>query len=528
MSIHIFIKTFVLYFFFIPLMAFSNESITPARKACHALIRQGVSAQNIGLYTKSLEYFSQAEILAENAQWPQELFDIRNFIGVTYSNLLNYKEARGYYFQALKIANKNPKDNLVMVLNNIANSYSNEEDYVNALKYFKRAFHDPRSKKSDDSKTYLAINISDTYNKMGKFSQARKYLINVEKLPRSNVIDEMWKLNYAETFYLEGKINQAEQIMLKVFDATKINKNSESYSYITELLSKIYYKKNDLDKAILFAEKGLQKSYKMKFRIDLYYRISNLYFKKGDFLAAAKYKDSVISMKDSVSAIANTELLETNKIKLKILKYQNQLRINKSKHIMERNLFIIALLFSVLLFFFIYRILKNNILKQKQGKIIAENEQKIVILELKNLENTIAEKNRKLSAKSLYLSGRNELIEELINSICQISDIAQNKEVSNHIKSLRSYLKTDAEWDDFIAYFEKVNPAFLSILKTKHPQLNPSDIRFICYIYMNLDLKEICNIFSITLEAAKKRKQRIAKKIEIDAEELHAYILQFS
>ena len=54
---------------------------------------------------------------------------------------------------------------------------------------------------------------------------------------------------------------------------------------------------------------------------------------------------------------------------------------------------------------------------------------------------SIAEKNRTLSAKALYLSGRNELIEEVIGSL----ENSGNKEVQPAVKKLKSYLKSDAE-----------------------------------------------------------------------------------
>jgi len=523
------IKLLFLSVFLASFNCISAKSQNPtALQDCQNLINKGDHAKKIGNYTKALDYYSQAEILAENGKWEQELFDIKNNIGVTYASLSNYGEAMGYYQQALEIARLNPKDNLVMVLNNIANSYSYEKDFQNALTYFKTAYKDPKVKKSDFSRTYLAINIADTYNKLHNFSEARKYLLQVEKLPKSKKVDEVWRVNYAETFFIEGKINIAEEMMLKLLKEIGDDKDNDSYVFIVELLSKIYVKKNNPAKAIVYAKMGLKHTYKMKGRIDLYNQLSKLYYQNGQYMMAAHYKDSVIATKDSISTLINKELFETNKIKLKIQKYQNEIKINKEKQIAERNIFIIIIVFSLLLFFFIYRILKNRIIKQKQEQIISEKQQKIVALELEGLKNNIAEKNRKLSAKALYLSGRNELIEEVINSLSQTKEVAQNKEVSNYMKSLRNYIKTDSEWDDFISYFGKVNPAFLSTLKTKHPHLNPADIRFICYIYMNLDLKEISTIFNITLEAGKKRKQRIAKKIEIDADELHAYILKLT
>jgi len=509
-------------------IAAAQNNTATTLQLCRNLIEKGNKAKNTGNYTKALEYYSEAEILAENDQWQQELFDIKNNIGVVYVSLSNYGEARGYYQQALEIARKDPKDNLVMVLNNIANTYSYEKDYRNAIRYFKDAYNDPKANNSNNSNTFLAINISDNYNKLGNYKEARNYLLKVQKFKKSGKVAQFWRLNYAETFYIEGNYNEAERMLLDLLKDTANEKDDDAYVYIAELLSKIYIKKNDSARAIFYAKKGLQHTYKMKGRIDLYDTLSTLYFNQKEYVIASKYKDSVIATKDSIASLVNKELFETNRIKLKIQRYQNELKINKEKQRAERTIFIIAIIFSVVLFFFIYRVLKNRILKQKQEKIITQNQQKIIELELDYLKNNIAEKNRKLSAKTLYLSGRNELIEEVINSVSQIKEISQNQEVSNYIKSLKDYLKTDAEWDDFITYFEKVNPAFLSTLKDKHPQLNPADIRFICYLYMNLDLKEISNIFSITVEAGKKRKQRIAKKLEVDADELHNYILKLT
>jgi len=503
-----------------------NDNIT-AIEHCHTLIDKGNTAKKKADYTHALQYYSEAEILAENEQWQQELFDIKNNIGVVYVSLSNYGEARGYYEQALEIARKDPKDNLVMVLNNIANTYSYEKDYRNAIKYFRDAYDNPKANNSENASTFLAINISDNFNKLGNYKEARNYLNKVAKFKKSGKVGQFWKLNYAETYYIEGNYYEAEKMLLELLDENADEKDADSYAYITELLSKIYTK-NEPAKAIFYAKKGLQHSFKMSGRIDLYDRLSCLYYQQKDYAAALKYKDSVISTKDSIASLVNKELFETNRIKLKIQRYKNELKINKEKQGNERTLFILVIIFSIILFFFIYRVLKNRLLKQRQEKIITENQQKIIELELDHLKNNIAEKNRKLSAKALYLSGRNELIEEVINSISQIKEVSQNQEVANYIKSLRDYLKTDAEWDDFITYFEKVNPAFLNTLITKHPQLNPADIRFICYLYMNLDLKEISNIFSITVEAGKKRKQRIAKKMEVDAEELHNYILKLA
>jgi len=126
----------------------------------------------------------------------------------------------------------------------------------------------------------------------------------------------------------------------------------------------------------------------------------------------------------------------------------------------------------------------------------------------------------------LYLSGRNELIEEVMNSLSQVPEVNSNKEVLDYIKTLKNYLKSDQEWDEFITYFEQVNPEFIKTLTTKFPDLNPADIRFLCYVYMNLDVKEIGNIYNITYNAAVKRLRRIKEKMKIEKEiSLHEYLI---
>lgn len=228
-----------------------------------------------------------------------------------------------------------------------------------------------------------------------------------------------------------------------------------------------------------------------------------------------------------MSAHINRGLYEANKVKMEVHEYQSELQVRKERQSAERSLFIFAAIFAFVLFYFIYRALQNRITKQKQEKIIAENEKKILSLEFDKLKNSVAEKNRKLSAKALYLSGRNELIEEVINSLSQIPEISKKKEISEYIRTLKTYIRKDDEWDDFITYFEEVNPVFIKTLSEKYPELNAADIRYVCYVYMNLDLQEIANIFSITYNAAQKRQRRIKEKMQIDKDiSLHEYLIQ--
>ena len=158
----------------------------------------------------------------------------------------------------------------------------------------------------------------------------------------------------------------------------------------------------------------------------------------------------------------------------------------------------------------------------KEKLAVVEHKSK---LEQERLRNKIDKKNRMLSANALYQSGRNELLEKIIASLTDMSTVSNNEFIKNYISELKGHLKTDIKWQDFVDHFEKVNPGFLKKIKEEHPQLTQKDIRFLCYLYMNLSTKEICAIFNITPTAFWKRQQRLCEKMNLKKGQLYDYIL---
>jgi hypothetical protein len=164
---------------------------------------------------------------------------------------------------------------------------------------------------------------------------------------------------------------------------------------------------------------------------------------------------------------------------------------------------------------------QENLLLEKQ----LQEKETLSLLEQERFKNEMEAKNRELSAKALYLSGRNQLIEEIITSLSKVPEFVQNQALMQPVKALRNQLKTDHEWESFMEHFEQVNHGLIGKLKTSHPSLTANDIRFISYIYMNMLPKEIAAIFNITQEAFRKRKERITQKLQLSEDEtLYDYL----
>jgi DNA-binding CsgD family transcriptional regulator len=76
---------------------------------------------------------------------------------------------------------------------------------------------------------------------------------------------------------------------------------------------------------------------------------------------------------------------------------------------------------------------------------------------------------------------------------------------------------TDENWNDFKKLFSNVYPGFFINLSKGYPQLSAADTRLLALVKLGLNNAEMANMLGITVEGIKKAKQRLRKKINIDA-----------
>lgn len=530
--------------------------ITPSRantlEKCDSLVAAGVEALNKNQYIKSLELLTQARTLAEKNRWHKQNFLAINNIGANYYRLLEYGEALNYYIEAYSIALKElePKYEMI-VLNNIAILYSKENNYEKAKEYFKKAY-DIAKQNNDDLKVGLyAMNLGNLANETKDSKLARSYFDEALPLLESQQhFLILAKVGLIQCDLNEGKATKARQDALFLMKNTKDLSFYEADISLTTVIAKSYIKDNLLDEATIYANLLLKKNPNIETKITSFELLSEINFNKKAYDLAFAFKDSIIDSKSKLNEIKNGKLYETSKVKFEIQNYQNQIKLNEAKLSNERKMFYSIIAIIIIVVVFIIWILRNLSVKHKQKKLIAERNEQILSLELEKeknellllekqldeqkaislleqerLKNEVEQKNRKLSAKALYLSGRNQMIEEVLSELSELPQVSKEALLVNHIQTLKTHLKTDNEWDNFITHFEEVNQNFLTKLKAKHPNLIANDVRFLSYIYMNLSTKEIASMLNIAPESCRKRKERISAKMEIpDAISLYDYL----
>ena len=66
-------------------------------------------------------------------------------------------------------------------------------------------------------------------------------------------------------------------------------------------------------------------------------------------------------------------------------------------------------------------------------------------------------------------------------------------------------------------HFELVHTGFFERLVTNYPKLSNNDLRMCAYLRMNLNNKDISQILHISPDSFDKNRQRLRKKLELEA-----------
>ncbi|MCO6148392.1 tetratricopeptide repeat protein [Flavobacterium sp. NRK1] len=506
-----------------------------------SLIQFGIDAMREEKFSKSIELFTKARTIAEKNHLDKQLFLALVNIGNNYQNMFDYGEALDYFLKGYAISIKLEPEAEIMVVHNIANVYVLEELYEKAEEYYKKAYETALQNNSADNLKGVSLG-SIGYSMMlrGEVKKSREYIVKGLKYLKEYPRDEFTiKSMLIENTLLIGNTAEARKEALQLYNTSPYIDYGDGGVNLLFIVAKSYLKEKSFEEAERYTRKILEEDPNLESKREIYSLLTDIYIQKGSLLKALTYKDSVFKIQNELNNIKNGRQLENNKVKFEIQGYKKQIAANKEKFRLERRVYYSAfaiVLAIIVIVFLIYkqkRVIaarnRNLILldleKEKNNNLLLEKQVTNALLEQERLKNEVEARNRKLSAKALHLSGRNELLEEILEYLSKRPKFSKDPTLAAYIQSLKDHLKTDNAWNDFIVHFEQVNSGFMNRLKSAHPTLTVSDIRFIAYMYMNLSVKEIAFILNITPVASKKRKERLAAKMEIPKDEdLYDYI----
>jgi len=135
---------------------------------------------------------------------------------------------------------------------------------------------------------------------------------------------------------------------------------------------------------------------------------------------------------------------------------------------------------------------------------------------------------RNLSRYILELDQKVEVLLKIKDRIAELYprvDDPVRMELTSIVNAIKASANDTKLWQDFKVYFEQTDPHFLLNLAQKYPQLTTIDLKYCCYLKMNMSNDDICNLLGISQESVRTHKYRLKKKMALSKnQDLRSYL----
>ena len=244
---------------------------------------------------------------------------------------------------------------------------------------------------------------------------------------------------------------------------------------------------------------------------------------KGDYKAALSYSDSLALITDSLHQKVDSKLLNRAVEKTEAEQYAAQLKLVESQKSLSRLRFyvLIAVLLGIMItaaiLFNRYRLRK---LRQEQ---VAQKEKERISVEKKEAEEKLKQAEGLLTAHLNIIKEKTSLIENLDIELQRLKETTSNVSNLHNITANRESLLsgtilTDDDWRHFRNLFEQVHPGLILRLREKFPDLSPAELRLLILTKLNLSSREMANMLGISVDAIRKSRYRLRKKLKLEEE----------
>ncbi|MEE1944516.1 hypothetical protein VRU48_05310 [Pedobacter sp. KR3-3] len=138
------------------------------------------------------------------------------------------------------------------------------------------------------------------------------------------------------------------------------------------------------------------------------------------------------------------------------------------------------------------------------------------------------EPDHNLSRYVLELDQKIEVLAKVKERIAelypQVNDTTR-AELTAIVNTIKQSAGNKKLWDDFKLYFEQTDPSFLLTLAQQYPSLTTIDLKYCCYLKMNMTNDDIRNLLGINQESVRTHKYRLKKKMALAKnQDLRSYL----
>ncbi len=276
-------------------------------------------------------------------------------------------------------------------------------------------------------------------------------------------------------------------------------------------------------------------SYRKGYKLGRYFLIANFFpllfiFVIAIYFLIYKYNTQPIQLVPHIAlvsqtlafAIALVARINLLKDELKEKQFEAQTLQNQNEEMLARNRYIELeneqIMSEMVMAVNNETDLRNKMHEDENRNAELEQEIQLELQQKQELQQKLEANQRELTANSLYLYQKNELLTNLQKQIQQLSykdTTTQNREGIREIKSaIKNDIQLDNDWDNFKIHFEEVHPNFFTDLMEKYPTLTQNEVQLSAYYHLNMTAKEIATLLNINPTSVHRAKSRLNKKIE--------------
>lgn len=454
-------------------------------EAALALRQMGRICYHLGHYPQALDYHLQAAKLFRETGRMMQLAENLNDIGTLYYYNRQPALARPQYDEALNIYRK-AHDNagLAVTYGKIGHLYEKQQEYDSAF-YFQRLAL-ARYGQIDDRQGMAKIfeNLGSVHEDLEQYDSASYYFrqalaFNQDSIARIEIMNNLGDMYRKTGRYREGLDQTRLAMQLAI-------RTGEQYQ-----LSSAY--------------RDMAKGFHLLGRHDSAYY----------YLELSRFHLLEIYSGESSKQLA---LLQTM---YDMEKKDHEIAMLRN----ARKTTVAIVIAGLLLVAIAVLVISRQRLKIRNGELLhlREQEQMRSALEHRkaleqNLKQELELRSRELSAHTLHIIRKNQLLEEVHNkleSMVRDDKRDQKKQLKQLQLQIHHNFNHDQHWDEFRGIFEQVHQSFFDNLKKYCDHLTASDLRLVALLKMNIGSGDIATLLNISQDSLRVVRYRLRKKLNL-------------
>ncbi len=331
---------------------------------------------------KSLPYALAAEKVAFKSGDKVLLSNSQNLIRQVYYQSGDLNESMDYAIKALRTGEEAAcLQCQISAWSGIGNIYTLIGDYDKSNEYFQKALEDAKQLGySKSALASLANSIGENYRLTGKYAEALKHYKEAHENAPNLISKNVYESNMADVYLRMDSIPQAFNYAFVAIAIAKQLNDAAAESWLFNILSRAYLKKNMPDSALYSAKQGLQLAEDLdalEFIRDNTLALADAYAYKKDYQNAYNFYRQHILYRDSMvnSTIKNrTAVLEHN---YQMDKKEAQIALLNQEKKTQQNLLFSALVVLALIGATAFLLLRSNRQKRKANALLKRQKEEI-------------------------------------------------------------------------------------------------------------------------------------------------------